>query len=232
MLGHKILFEVKMKNVKMKFTTVILLLVFSFVVCTVLVYAAANPTANEIIEKVQAKYKKTNSAIAKYTQTVQFKLTKMEQSYDGTLFLKKEKKYRIETDQQTIITDGITSWAYSPKTNQVVIDYYKEDKNSISPEKFLTEYPDDYYSSLVGKVKVNNRDTYEMKLTPKANTSFIKSLKVWVDSGDWFIKKIEMTDMNDNTTVYVVNKIESNTEINNDKFQFTPTPETQVIDLR
>jgi chaperone LolA len=217
---------------KFKFTITLILLALSFVVYTVFVYAAADPTANEVIDKVQAKYKKTNSVIAKYTQTVKFKLTKMEQSYDGTLFLKKEKKYRIETDQQTIITDGVTSWAYSPKTNQVVIDYYKEDKNSISPEKFLIEYPNDYYSSLVGKAKVNNRNTYEMKLTPKAATAFIKSLKVWVDSDDWFIKKIEMIDMNDNTTIYVVNKIESNTEITNDKFQFTPTSETQVIDLR
>ena len=215
---------------RLKFSTAIFLLVASFILCSILVYA--DPTANEIIEKVQAKYKKTNSAIAKYTQTVKFRLTKMEQSYDGTLFLKKEKKYRIETEQQTILTDGVTSWAFSPKTNQVVVDNYREDKNSISPEKFLTEYPNDYYSNLVGKAKVNNRDTYEMRLTPKENTSFIKSLKVWVDSDEWFIRKIEMIDMNDNTTTYIVNKIEANIEIGNDKFQFKPTSETQVIDLR
>ena len=213
-----------------KFSTTIFLLVASFILCSVSVYA--DPTASEIIEKVQAKYKKTNSAIARYTQTVKFKLTNMEQSYNGTLFLKKEKKYRIETDQQTILTDGITSWAFSPKTNQVVVDNYREDKNSISPEKFLTEYPNDYYSNLIGKAKVNNKDTYEMKLTPKESTSFIKSLKVWVDSGEWFIRKIEIIDMNDNTTTYIVNRIEANIEISNDKFQFKPTSETQVIDLR
>jgi chaperone LolA len=213
-----------------KFLTTMLLLVMYFIMSGI--FANANPTATEIINKVQAKYKKTNSVIAKYTQTVKFKLTKMEQSYDGTLSLKKEKKYRIETDQQVILTDGVTSWAYSPKTNQVVIDNYKEDKNTISPEKFLTEYPNDYYSSLVGKAKVNNKDTYEMKLTPKENTSFIKSLKVWVDSDEWFIRQIETIDMNDNTTKYVVKKIETNVEISNDKFQFKPTAETQVIDLR
>jgi chaperone LolA len=217
-----------MKTVKI--STTVFLLVASFILCSVSVYA--DPTASEIIEKVHTKYKKTNSAIARYTQTVKFKLTKMEQSYNGTLFLKKEKKYRIETDQQTILTDGVTSWAFSPKTNQVVVDNYREDKNSISPEKFLTEYPNDYYSNLVGKAKVNNKDTYEMKLTPKESTSFIKSLKVWVDSDEWFIRKIEMIDMNDNTTTYIVNKIEANIEISNDKFQFKPTSETQVIDLR
>jgi|TergutMp193P3_1026864.scaffolds.fasta_scaffold157440_1 chaperone LolA len=214
----------------LKFSTTIFLLVASFILLSVSVYA--DPTVSEIIDKVQTKYKKTNSAIVRYTQTVKFKLTKMEQSYDGTLFLKKEKMYRIETDQQTILTDGVTSWAFSPKTNQVVVDNYREDKNSVSPEKFLTEYPNDYYSNLVGKAKVNNKDTYEMKLTPKENTSFIKSLKVWVDSGEWFIRKIEIIDMNDNTTTYVVSKIEANIEIRNDKFQFKPTSETQVIDLR
>jgi len=230
MLGHKFLFEVNM-NRKLKFSTSIFLLVIFFVLFGIPVYAT-NPTASEIIEKVQAKYKKTSTAIAKYTQTVQFKLTKMEQSYDGILFLKKEKKYRIETDQQVIMTNGITTWAYSPKTNQVVIDNYKEDKNSISPEKFLTEYPNDYYSNLIGTANVNNQDTYEMKLTPKESRSFIKSLKVWVDSKEWFIRKIEIIDMNDNTTVYTVKNIQANVEIGNDKFQFKPTSETQVIDLR
>lgn len=218
-------------NRRLKFSTSIFLLVVFFIFSGISVYAA-NPTASEIIEKVQAKYKKTNTAIAKYTQTVQFKLTKMEQSYDGILFLKKEKKYRIETDQQIIMTDGITSWAYSPKTNQVVIDNYKEDKNSISPEKFLTEYPNDYYSNLIGTANINNQDTYEMKLTPKESRSFIKSLKVWVDSKEWFIRKIEIIDMNDNTTVYTVKNIQANVEIGNDKFQFKPTSEIQVIDLR
>lgn len=194
--------------------------------------AKAEITAKEIIEKVQSKYKKTNTVIAKYSQTLKYKLSKIEQTFNGTLYLKKEKRYRIETDQQTIMTDGVTSWAYSHKTKQVVIDKFKEDKNSLSPEKFLIQYPDDYYSNLVGRSKVNGQDTYELKLTPKGNSSFIKSMKVWVDSDEWFIRKIEWTDMNDNTTTYTVKKIDVNNEIGNDKFQFKPGKDVQVIDLR
>ena len=196
---------------------------------------AKNPydiTAKEIIEKVQAKYKKTNTLIAKYTQTTKFKLTKFEQSVNGTLYLKKEKKYRIETNDQIFITDGVTSWAFTNKTNQLVIDNFKEDKNSISPEKFLVEYPEDYYSSLIGKSKVNNQEVYELKLIPKSSNNFIKSMKVWVDDDEWFIRKVELTDINDNITIYTVKKVDVNVEINNDKFQFKPGKDVQVIDLR
>jgi len=189
-------------------------------------------TAKEIIENVQDRYKKINTIVAKYTQSIKFKLSKIEQSFNGTLYLKKEKKYRIETDQQTILTDGVTSWAYSPKTKQVVIDNFKEDKNSLSPEKFLTQYPDDYYSNLIGKSKINNQDAYELKLTPKENNSFIKSMKVWVDSDEWFIRKIEWVDMNGNSTIYTVKKIDANVDLGNEKFQFKPGKDIQIIDLR
>jgi chaperone LolA len=208
-------------------------------VIVITAYAAASlyipnfdVTAKEIIEKVQGRYKRTTTIVAKYSQTVKFKLSKIEQTYNGTIYLKKEKKFRIETDQQTIITDGITSWAYSSKTKQVVIDHFKEDKNSLSPEKFLTQYPEDFYSNLIGKSKVNNQETYELKLTPKGNSSFIKSMKVWVDSDEWFIRKIEWIDMNDNSTIYTVKKLETNIELGNDKFQFKPGKDVQVIDLR
>lgn len=194
--------------------------------------AANQITAKEIIEKVQEKYKKTTTAIAKYTQTIKYRLSKIEQSINGTLYLKKGKKYRIETDIQTVLTDGITSWAYSPKTKQVVIDNFKEDKGSLTPEKFLTEYPDDFYSNLIGKSKVNNQDAFELKLTPKSNSNFIKSMKVWVDNDEWFIRKVELIDMNDNTTTYTVKKIDVNVEIGNDKFQLKPGKDIQVIDLR
>jgi chaperone LolA len=218
----------------MKKVLSIFLVLILFVSFSISAFSSAffDITAKEIIEKVQERYKKSTTVVAKYSQTVKFKLSKIEQVFNGTLYLKKEKKYRIETDQQTIITDGVTSWAYSSKTKQVVIDNFKEDKNSISPEKFLTQYPEDYYSNLIGKSKVNNQETYELKLTPKSNSSFIKSMKVWVDSDEWFIRKIEWVDMNDNTNTYVVKKIDVNTELGNDKFQFKQGKDIQAIDLR
>ena len=189
-------------------------------------------SAKEIIERVQKKYKTISDVTAKFTQSLKYKVSQIQQTYNGTLYVKKEKKYRIETEQQILITDGVTSWAYSLLNKQVVIDTYREDKSTISPDKFLLQYPEDYYSTLLGSEIVSKNQTYILKLTPKNDNSFIKAMKVWVDDDAWFIRKIEWTDINDNVTSYVVKKIDLNTNLSDDKFEFTPSKTIQVIDLR
>ena len=47
-----------------------------------------------------------------------------------------EDKYRIESKNEVIVTDGVTSWSYYKKKKQVVIDNYKKDGNTFSPNKF------------------------------------------------------------------------------------------------
>lgn len=220
-----------MKNNKILLSTVLFIIILLFP-GSATIAGLKGISAKEIIEKVQNKYKTINTIIAKFNQKINFKISKIEQVYDGTLYLKKENKYRIETEQQTLITDGKTTWAYSHENKQVVIDNYKEDKNTLSPDKFLLQYPEDYYSTLLGQEKVSNNQTYILKLTPKNDNSFIKSMKVWIDDDEWFIRKVEWSDINDNVTTYIVKKIEINTKMNDDKFQFNPTKDVQVIDLR
>ncbi|MFI5211358.1 MAG: outer membrane lipoprotein carrier protein LolA [Ignavibacteria bacterium] len=68
-----------------------------------------NITAQEVIQNVQSKYKDITDATASFTQTIKFNKSKAQTS-SGTLYIKKETKYRIETGTQTIVTDGGTSW--------------------------------------------------------------------------------------------------------------------------
>jgi outer membrane lipoprotein carrier protein len=186
-------------------------------------------TATEVIEKVQAKYKDIDDAYVKFAQTVKFKISAAEQTYVGTMYLKKKNKYRIETDQQIFVTNGETSWAYSPFNKQVVIDNYHEDKSSLSPEKFLFDYPSDYYSTLLGKDKAG---AYMLKLTPKDDNSFVKTMRVWIDSDEWVIKKVEVTDMNETVTTYSVKDLKLNHGVGDDKFTFVVPKNVQVVDLR
>src|SRR6187402_761284 len=92
--------------------------------------------AQEIIKKVQTKYENIDDAKATFTQTLKGSGGKANSS-SGVIYIKKGNKYRIEAGGQIIITDGQTSWSYSPRRKQVVIDNYKDDGNSFSPNKFL-----------------------------------------------------------------------------------------------
>lgn len=186
-------------------------------------------TAQEVIQNVQNAYKDITDAKASFSQTVKFNKSKA-QSTSGTLYIKKENKYRIETSSQTIVTDGSTSWSYTPSKKQVVIDYYKETGNTFSPNKYLFQYPENFYSDLTGTEKINGNDVYILSLKPR-ESGYVKSAKLWVGKDDWIIKKIYiLTD--ESSSTYSIKNIQTNIGVSNSKFTFTPPEGVEVIDMR
>ncbi len=188
-----------------------------------------NITAQEVIQNVQSKYKDITDATASFTQTIKFNKSKAQTS-SGTLYIKKETKYRIETGTQTIVTDGGTSWSYTPGKKQVVIDNYKETGNSFSPNKYLFQYPENFYSDLTGSDKISGKDVYVLSLKPR-ESGYVKSAKLWVGKDDWMIKKIVIVT-DESTSTYTVKNIQTNTGLSNSKFTFSPPEGTEVIDMR
>jgi chaperone LolA len=186
-------------------------------------------TAQEVIQNVQSAYKDITDAKASFSQTVKFKKSNAQTS-SGTLYIKKENKYRIETGSQTIVTDGSTSWSYTPSKKQVVIDYYKETGNSFSPNKYLFQYPENFYSDLTGTDKINGKDVYVLSLKPR-ESGYVNSAKLWVGKDDWMIKKIIIVT-DESTSTYSVKNLQTNTGLSNSKFSFSPPEGTEVIDMR
>lgn len=123
-----------------KTTSSFSLLVFYFLL-TGNAFAGGTPTASEIIKNLQRNYDETNDAVVHFTQTVVLPFSKLSKTIKGTLYLKKGNKYKIETDDNIIVTDGKTTWTYMPASKQVVIDNYRDDKNTINPDKFLPRCP-------------------------------------------------------------------------------------------
>jgi len=187
--------------------------------------------AREIIENVQERYDDIEDAKITFSQSVRFKVSRAEQTTEGTLYFKKPTKYRIETGERTIVTDGTTSWSWNPRNRQVIVDNYKEETHALSPEQLLLTYPKDYYSTLVGEEKLLGRDAYVLKLTPKEDNTFATSMKIWVDS-DWLIRKVEITDVNGAVTTYTINEIVLDTGLSDNSFTYSIPPDAEVIDLR
>ena len=192
----------------------------------------AGESGSEIIEKVQKKYDEISDATIAFSQKVKFSLSKAEYTMSGTLYMKKSKHYRIETEDRTFVTDGKTVWSYSSANKQVLIDLYKEDQRSFSPEKFLLSAPKDFYAAILGREKHQGHKVVILKLSPKDDTSSMKSLKLWVDEGDWFLWKAEVVDMNDNVTLYTVSDIRLNTGLSDSTFSFVALPGIEIVDLR
>ena len=208
---------------------------FSLIVFAGLVFqqaAAQQISMSELTSNMQRRYETIENVVAKFAQQVKFGFSNIEQRFTGTLIMKKPRMYRIESEHQTLVTDGTTVWAYSPVNKQVVVDKYKEKQNSISPDLFLLNLPSDYYSTLLGRETEAEKSLLTVKLVPKDDRSFIKSVKLWIVDGTWDVRKILIVDVNETETMYVIDRLSQNTAINDSLFSFSPPAGTEIVDLR
>jgi outer membrane lipoprotein carrier protein len=189
-------------------------------------------TADEVTEKMRESFAALTTLHASFVQTVKFGFTNIEQTFQGTLSFKKPKKYRIESEHQTVVTDGKTVWLYSPVNRQLVIDHYKENTNSVSPENFLTTLPATYYISLLAREPSSGRSLLVLRMVPKDDRSFIQSVKLWIDEKKWEVRRIQVVDANETETTYALGDMKTNVRFDDSLFSFTPPAGTEIVDLR
>lgn len=205
-------------------------LIFLFILSCAFLYGADD--SEKILSKLKNKYESVKDITADFTQDVTFGISKMQQKIEGTIRIKKGNKYRIELEKQTIVTDGKTVWSYSHLNNQVIIDKFKDDPKSLSPDHVLINVPKNYYSVFIGNESLLNKKTSIIKLTPKDDKSLVKFMKVWVDVDEYLMRKIEIVDVSDNVNIYIIKSIKLNTGIPDDVFIFEVPTGVEKVDLR
>lgn len=184
-----------------------------------------------LLRQMEKKYDAIKDATVKFTQRVTYGVTKSEQSFAGRLIMKKGNKYRVELEDQTIVTDGKSVWSLTKSNRQVVVDAYKEDPRSFSPDKVLVNAPRRYTATILGKENIQEHETTVLKLLPNDAKSNMQWMKVWVDH-DLLMKKIQVLDVSDNLTTYTIESLKLNTGVNDSEFKFSVPDGIEVIDLR
>ena len=193
---------------------------------------ANSKRAKEIIKKVQKKYKELQSLKADFEQEFIWQLVGETQTIKGLLYLSAGNHYRIETDTQTIVSNGTTVWIYSEPDNQVIIDSMDKSEENPLPKDLLFQYSEEYKPELAGEEKFNGEKTYVLNLLPKDEDAFIKSMKIWVDASSWLTIKVEQVDINDNVNTYIIGNIKENLQLEDSLFNFEIPEDCEVVDLR
>lgn len=209
---------------------IIIYCLFLIIALTNVVLANENPS--KILTKLQKRYDGIKDATITFKQDVIFGVTKSEQSFAGTLLMKKGNRYRIELEDQVIATDGLSVWSYSKSSNQVLIDKYRDNPRSLSPDKLLVNIPEDYTVTILGKEKFGKKETVILKMIPNDKVSNLKWIKVWVDESDYLMYKVQVFDVSENLMTYTVENIKINSGLADTQFQFSIPSDAEVIDLR
>lgn len=208
--------------------------VLNFLLILVLVsLTRADTDVEKVIKSVQKKYKKVEVIYVEFKQINRFKLTGIENEIFGTLWLTQKNKFRLETEDQTIVSNGETYWRYNKLENQVLIDKAKKSQQDIFLNNFLFNISDLYYSQILSQQKQDGQKIYEVKLTPKTQEeSFFQYLKVWIEDDNWNLRRVIYVDYNDNETEYKIQTLEIEPSLPGGIFTFEVPQGIEAIDLR
>jgi chaperone LolA len=195
-----------------------------------LVSAQPKYSAETIIERVQKKYSTMDDASALFVEKIKLRFGKTEQVVNGSVKIKKGNKYKIVTSQQQIVTDGKIVWVYNPVNNQVLLNDFKENSATFSPEKFLQGFPSDFTPT--GVEEKEGLLVVSLKPSSSKKQNGITSLTMWIKQEEWIVSRVEYIDRNVTSYTISLSDIQFNKGIQDNEFRFVPGKETSVVDLR
>ncbi len=190
----------------------------------------AKNNVDDILKKVQKKYTNIDAVCADFVQTFHWTLADETRTTEGEICAKDGEKFRINTSDQLIITDGKTLWTLDKMKNQVVIDHAENSDDNPFLKSFFNKYVKKY--SAAYDEQESTDDLHCIVLDSKSKDEFIQQVILWIDKKDNIIQKVVQKDINENATTFKVQDIKTDISLSNDNFTFKPAQDMKVIDLR
>ncbi len=194
--------------------------------------AKADSQADAIIKELLKKYEASKNVKVDFQQKFIWKLTDNISELKGTIWLEGKDKFKILTDDQTIVSDGKTLWTYSKTNHQVIIDQVAQAEDINLPRDILLSFSDQYDSHYLKKEKIDNKQYHLIELTAKVDELFIRQIKIWIEVRDLILAKIEQIDLNENVNEYLLTNLELKANLPANFFKFEIPDTIEVIDMR
>ena len=187
-------------------------------------------TANDVLDKMKNALKKEKRISIAYEQSYKWKSSDRGSKLAGKLDMQDLTKFRLNTAEQTIVSDGESIWSYTPFTQQVIINKIDKSGGTILPGDFLSDYPKDYKTKLLDEDRFEGE--YLLELKPKDSGSFVTAIRIWLDDQDYLIRSIEYIDINQNVTLWEITEINLNPDFDDSHFKFNSPSGVETVDLR
>lgn len=192
---------------------------------------ATGQSASALLDRLEKKYDTIQALRASFSQTLKSSFSSETATMDGRLVLAGD-KYRVETSNQTMVTDGRTTWIYLADENQVLINSADAEEGGFSPSEFFSDFDVNYKVMSTSTQTVDGARHFVLKLEPRKSDSFFVTATVWMRDRDDMITQMEVVDVNETTMFFKMKNIEENPTIPAGTFSFKAPAGAEVIDLR
>lgn len=194
-----------------------------------------DPEAKKVLDGLSAKLKSFKAVQANFTLKVEDSKGKLQGSKSGVVYVKGSKYHISIVGGQDVFSDGKDTWTYDKSTNEVTINKTDPGTQTISPEKFFTNFYDkDFLYKLNGDAKLGARAVQEVELTPVDKTkSFFKAL-LYIDKAQHTLVSVKWFDKNGNRYSLDTSKLNGNAPLTDAQLVYNKAkyPGAEEVDLR
>ena len=149
----------------------------------------------------------------------------------GSAFIKDD-MYRINIQDQIIISDGETVWSFLPESKEVQVASAEENAEN-NPLKVLSNWEEKYRSKYIRTETIAGKTIDIIDLVPKEGKSFFK-VRVRINQKNHQLVSSTVYDKTSTTYTYIIEEFKTNNDLPDSKFRFNKSnhPDVEVIDLR
>ena len=97
-------------------------------------------TADELAQQVEKRYSSLKSLSADFVKVVSSEIFETENTVEGKMIFKNPDKFKIETEDETIVSDGEFVWTYSAENQQVIKNLLDRSENLFRPHRYLSDF--------------------------------------------------------------------------------------------
>lgn len=205
---------------------------FLLLISVLITVPASGQSPAITLSEVRDTYQSLDGLQASFTQVISSDFAGDSTQLDGTVLLSGD-KYRVETPAQTVITDGTTTWIYTPADSQVVVNNADE-ASALTPKTFLTASAERYTVETSSPATRLGTPHVKLNVTASDSSAHFKKASLWIRRSDRIVTRMRATDRNGSTLDLHLHNITLNPEAlrGETPFSFSPPDEVDVIDLR
>lgn len=185
------------------------------------------------LSEVQAAYDALDGLQASFTQVITSDFSSDSTRIKGSVLLSGN-KYRVQTPNQTVITDGATTWIYTPADSQVVVNSADQENGAVTPETFLTTSTDRYEVQSTTPATRLNAPHVRLSIAATSDAARFSEVTLWVRQSDRVVTRMRATDRNGSTLDLRLHDLTVNPDTirSGSPFTFSPPTGVDIVDLR
>ncbi len=195
---------------------------------------ASDERANTILARAAEAYREMTTLEAEFVQKIDLRAFEREKEGRGHVYQKKPNYFLMEFADpkgDIVVADGEFFWMYYPSAqpDQVIRTTIQHGANSPGlGGQFVMNPQQRYIATYVGMDAVGERPAHLLSLVPKFTAPYTL-VRVWIDSGDYLVRKFEVYEENETIRTMTLIKLRVGIELPDSLFRFSPPQGVDVF---